>query len=159
MKVIFLDIDGVIKEDKQSAPFLDESLRLLRELTEKSGAVLVMSSSWKTKYAAFIENGFQTDIADISALHSALSAHGLSVYGCTPLLNIEKSRRRPEEIKAYLNASDDIESFCILDDRAGFEWGELSENLVLTFLGTNEDGEKIAHLAPEHMVRAIEILK
>ncbi len=159
MKIIFLDIDGVIKEDRQGVPFLDKSLAVLKEIVDETGAKLVMSSTWKTKYKAFADNGYKTDIDDILVLYNALCRHGLAIFDYTPLLKIERELRRPAEIGEYLKNSDNIESFCILDDRDEFLWDKLSENLVLTYLGTNENGEKTAHLSSEHKQKIIDILK
>ena len=158
MKVIFLDIDGVIKEDKGGAPFLDESLSLLKSVVDQTGAKIVMSSTWKTKYKNFVENGYKTDIEDIQKLYDVLTKHGLSIYDGTPLYRIEKTVRRPTEIKDYLCHNEDIESFCIIDDRDEFEWDELTENLVLTYLGKDADGKKIAHFTADHAKKAIKIL-
>lgn len=158
MKIIFLDIDGVIKEDFGGAPFLDESLSLLKQIVDETGAKIVMSSTWKTKYKNFVDNGYKTDIKDIQRLYDALTKHGLSILDGTPLYRIEKTVRRPTEIKEYLCNAEDVESFCIIDDRDEFEWDELTENLVLTYLGIDENGKKIAHLTAEHAQKAIEIL-
>ena len=158
MKIIFLDIDGVLKEDRQGAPFLGESFSLLKTLVDRTGAKLVMSSSWKVKYKAFVDNGFKTDIEDIKKLYAVLTEYGLSIFDYTPYLNIEKAIRRPTEIREYLAAAKDVEGFCILDDRDEFDWAELRGNLVLTFLGKNADGEKQAHLTEEHILKAEKIL-
>ncbi len=158
MKAVFLDIDGVIKEDRGGAPFLDESLDCLKRIVDAADAKIVMSSTWKIKYKAFLDSGLKTDIEDIRNLYDALTRHGLSVYDITPLYRIEKTVRRPSEIKDYLCRRDDIESFCILDDRDEFEWDELRDNVVLTYLGIDGDGKKIAHLTEEHVKKAVEIL-
>ncbi len=158
MKIIFLDIDGVIKEDRQGVPFLDESFVVLKKIVDETGAKLVMSSTWKTKYKAFVDNGYKTDIEDILMLYNALCKHELSIFDYTPLLKIERELRRPAEIREYLKSTNDIESFCILDDRDEFLWAELSENLVLTCLGADENGEKTAHLSAEHKQKIIDIL-
>ncbi len=153
MKIIFLDIDGVIKEDKQGAPFIPESLRALKSVIDKTGAKIVMSSSWKVKYKAFVDNGFKTDIADILSLFAALSENGLSVYDYTPVSNAEKPLRRPAEIREYLDRAENVEAFCIFDDRAEFRWAELSQNLVLTLVEGAE-----AHLTEKHAAEALKIL-
>ena len=158
MKLIFLDIDGVIKEDRRGAPFLDESLSLLKDVVDKTGAKIVMSSSWKVKYKNFIDNGYKTDIEDIQRLYDALTKHGLSIYGVTPYYRIEKTVRRPTEIKEYLCNAENVESFCIIDDRDEFEWDELTDNLVLTYSGKDEVGRKTAHFTAEHAEKAIKIL-
>ena len=158
MKIIFLDIDGVIKEDFGGAPFLDESLSLLKQIVDETGAKIVMSSTWKTKYKNFVDNGYKTDIEDIQRLYDALSKHGLSIFDGTPLYRIEKTVRRPTEIKDYLCNAENVESFCIIDDRDEFEWDELTKNLVLTYLGRDENDKKIAHLTADRAQKAIEIL-
>ena len=158
MKIIFLDIDGVIKEDYSGAPFLDESLSLLKSVVDRTDAKIVMSSTWKTKYKNFVENGYKTDIEDIRRLYDVLTKHGLAIYDGTPLYRIEKTVRRPTEIKEYLCNAKNIENFCIIDDRDEFEWDELTDNLVLTRLGKDENGKKLAHFTEEHAEKAIEIL-
>ena len=158
MKIVFLDIDGVIKEDFQGAPFLDGSLEMLKKIVDETGAKIVMSSTWKVKYKAFVDNGYQTDIYDIQRLYDALCRYGLGVYDYTPYLYVDRPIRRPTEIREFLDGTENVESFCILDDRDEFLWGELEKNLVLTFLGRTEDGEKLAHLTLAHAEKAIEIL-
>lgn len=158
MKIIFLDIDGVIKEDYHGAPFIDESLKILKETIDETGAKIVMSSTWKVKYKAFVDNGYKTDIYDIQRLYDAMCRYSLEFYDYTPLFRIEHELRRPKEIREYLKSAKDVESFCIIDDRDEFMWNELSENLVLTYFGRDENGGKIAHLAPEHKSRIVEIL-
>lgn len=158
MKVIFLDIDGVIKEDYQGAPFLDESLCVLKEAVDETNARLVMSSTWKVKYKDFSDNGYKTEFDDILKLYNALCKHGLSISDYTPLFRIEHEIRRPTEIREYIKNAENIESFCILDDRDEFLWDELSDNLVLTYLGKDENGKKIAHLTNEHKQKIINIL-
>lgn len=159
MKYIFLDIDGVIKEDRQGAPFLDESLEVLADIVDRTGAKLVMSSTWKVKYKAFVDNGYKTDIEDISSLYNALTKHGLSIFDYTRYLgDVDRPLRRPAEIREYLDNVKDVESFCILDDRDEFLWAELAENLVLTFLERTADGEKVAHLTAAHAEKAVVLL-
>ncbi len=159
MKIIFLDIDGVIKEDFSGAPFLDESLAVLKEIIGSTGAKLVMSSTWKVKYKAFVDNGYQTDIEDIKRLYNALYEYGLSIYDYTPYLKeVDRPYRRPAEINEYLKNTESIESFCILDDRDEFLWEKLSDNLVLTYLGRDDSGEKTAHLTAAHALRINNIL-
>lgn len=158
MKILFLDIDGVIKEDFQGAPFIDESLELLKLIVDKTGAKTVMISTWKVKYKAFIDNGYKTDIYDIQRLYDALCRYGLEIYDYTPYLYVDRPVRRPTEIREYLKDSENVESFCIIDDRDEFLWEELDDNLVLTYLGKDGEGKKIAHLTAEHADKAIKIL-
>lgn len=148
----------MIKEDYQGAPFLDESLKILKEIVDSTGAKIVMSSTWKVKYKAFVDNGYKTDIYDIQRLYDALCRHGLEIFDYTPLFRIEHELRRPTEINEYLKNTENVESFCIIDDRDEFLWNELEKNLVLTYIGRDEEDKKIAHLTAEHAEKAIEIL-
>ncbi len=82
MKIIFLDIDGVIKEDYGGAPFLDESLSQLKNVVDRTGAKIVMSSTWKVKYKNFVDNGYKTDIEDIQRLYDLNKRLSLQRGGC-----------------------------------------------------------------------------
>ena len=46
MKVIFLDIDGVLNTNSDRE-ISDDKLKLLSELVSKTGADVVLSSSWR----------------------------------------------------------------------------------------------------------------
>ena len=61
MKVIFLDIDGVLKEEDYDAEFKDECFARLKKIIAATDAQIILSSSWRISYWEFVENGFQTD--------------------------------------------------------------------------------------------------
>lgn len=136
MKVLFLDIDGVlnselwythahycITHEKKSEIFSNESSnendsyvdynidpRLIENLNliiEKTGCEIVLSSSWRCP-----------DKEEITLLNSQLRRKGLikEYFDVTPY---SKSRIRGEEIKEWLNKNCKqlyITSFCIIDD-------------------------------------------
>ena len=45
MKVIFLDIDGVLKDDHYDAEFQDECFERLKRIVDATGAIIILSSS------------------------------------------------------------------------------------------------------------------
>ena len=110
MKVIFLDIDGVLNSDE----YFDrieglnmqgienqvdvEKIKLIKKAVEETGAKVVLSSSWRYKRNA-------------QYLKQLLFEHDIFVDS-TPYLNNE----RGIEIKEWLKEHPDTEDFVILDD-------------------------------------------
>ena len=139
MKVIFLDFDGVLSgiEYQMTAkeqPQIDKTrLPILREIIDKSGAEVVISSSWKK----FWERGCDFDLVFQEA--------GIQIYDTTPVLG-----RKREEIKAWLLAHPGVKSFVILDDDDG--WDELAPHAVITHPMESRGLEE------EHISPALKIL-
>ena len=117
MKVIFLDIDGVLNSinDKFSQTLETQShLSLLGELVKKTNAKIVLSSSWRgiPSLRKLVEN--------------KMKSINTEVIGATRSL----PGTRGSEIKDWMKDKD-IESFVILDDDKDMD--EMTEtNLVLT---------------------------
>lgn len=121
MKVIFLDIDGVLNSeayfataDLDTLPIDTACLPLLRSLIEQSGATIVLSSSWK--------RGWTDDCALARLFH----AEGIIVGDVTPTLGTKQA-----EITAWLADHSNTDRFAILDD-ATDGWGALFPHLVNT---------------------------
>lgn len=134
MKAIFLDIDGVLNskryDDTRSMTDsfnIDESrLLLVKEIVDRTGAVIILSSSWRKK----LYDGMRPRSGEGTRLLFAFEQNGLRLFDKTPELGELASR--PEEIKAWLDTHrSEIESFAIIDDAFG-GWGELADNLVKT---------------------------
>ena len=107
MKIIFLDVDGVLNslQDGNSIRLCtDLHLKLLKQIVNTTGAKIVLSSSWR--------------IGPIKAKNNLLrrlGEHGLQIMDSTPVLSGSSSRG--DEIRQWLNESQyEIESFVILDD-------------------------------------------
>lgn len=141
MKVIFLDIDGVLngiefqKSFDKEPPIIDETrLAILKEIIDRSGANVVLSSSWKKfwKPNCTFDIIFQKSCIDI--------------YDITPVLG-----RKRDEISAWLVAHPNTESYVILDD-AQVGWGDLLPFLVIT------DPLNSRGLEYEHIEKALKIL-
>lgn len=154
MKVIFLDIDGVLnsrrydaRRDRDALTNIDETrLPLVRKIVDATGAKIVLSSSWRLDWeidpALCREDGVY--------INEKFAKYGLKIYGKTPYLGICAERR--EEVKKWIaDCTEELENFVIIDDYR-FGWGELADNFVKTNpnfgLGLEE----------EHVQRAIEIL-
>ena len=117
MKLIFLDIDGVLNKKSKDTPktcVIEENhLDLLAKLVQKSGAEVVLSSSWR--------------LAADEPWRDQLLRGGVSVSDQTVRLN---GNNRQREILLYLEAHKDVESFVILDDQVE-RFGKLKKNRVL----------------------------
>lgn len=116
MKVIFLDIDGVLNSQQEAisqnvkGTFDYEGLSrvgigLLRKLVELTGAKIVLSSTWRSD--------------GVGAIAGAFDAHGWrgivlhkTIVGVTPHL----SCNRGGEIGDYLSTHPEITNYVIIDD-------------------------------------------
>jgi hypothetical protein len=143
MKLIFLDIDGVMNHrthfvrsrQHQGQEFSPLAVRNLREIIKATGAKIVLSSTWRKGLTA-------------KGLKELFAWYDLDEYilGKTPVLN---DQIRGLEIQEYIKGSfQGIESFVILDDDA--DMGELLPYLVQT---SNTHG-----LTDEKREEAIKIL-
>lgn len=116
MKVIFLDIDGVInsdnnyeKEYKSGRKFTHDlhldakCLKWLKNIVSDTCAQIVISSSWR-----------YGDMQSIENLKLQLQNVGLDIYDKTPILN---TVTRGTEIQTWLNTkSEENIIYVILDD-------------------------------------------
>lgn len=150
MKIVFLDFDGPIIPlqshetkrpiDKKAWP---EAVAALNRITSTTGAVLVISSTWR---------GY-----GLRKIQTLLESWGVTgkVIGLTPMLfdkkgGIWKATLRGEEIAKYLHGKNDVEAFVILDDDN--DMGELETHLIQTpfIIGLTE---KDADLAIDMLTR------
>lgn len=107
MKLIFLDIDGVMNHRNHMVrsrlhnmhEFCPVAVRNLREIIKRTGARIVISSTWrKFKSIDYVMNCYDLD---------------QYVVGKTPVI---EDVIRGKEISAYLSENPDVEKFVILDD-------------------------------------------
>ena len=111
MKVIFLDVDGVLNSDeyidrakKQEIQGIErhidvEKIKLLKKAIDETGAKVVLSSSWR-----FTKNE--------QYLKQLLEKYGIYLVGSTPLIQCERGL----EIKQWISDNQNVEDFIILDD-------------------------------------------
>lgn len=162
MKVVFLDVDGVLNslyshsidnserwtEDEVSMYHIEKLKRLIQETNAK----IVLSSCWKNYLPMFIDkyelNDFQIELGQI--LLRKLKEVGLEIYDVLPDLE-RKVRRNTKgyEIEAWLKEHLDVEVFVVIDD----EDIVLPEQKSVFLKTTFKDG-----LTDEIVDKAIEIL-
>lgn len=106
MKIIFLDIDGVLNTNSDRE-ISDDKLKLLSELVSKTGADVVLSSSWRYGWNQPRLNQPGTRIYRLKQL---LKNNGI-VIKYTIGLDLTKSI----QIKNYLNTNM-ISNYIVLDD-------------------------------------------
>jgi hypothetical protein len=129
VKVIFLDIDGVLNSEAwwnrpevRSLPFYERSfdpraVKRLNHLIRESDAGIVLSSSWRTNRRS-----------DAEALFRLAGIEGEAV-GVTPWLLKNRQATRGDEIRAWLARQfDRPEKFIVVDD--GADMGALEPHLV-----------------------------
>lgn len=129
MRVIFLDIDGVLNsaaydrsKSREEGNIDLTRLPVLRSIIDSTGAVVVLSSSWRSH--------LDSDCYPITVtgewLMRVFGEAGIYIHGKTPEMG-----KRADEVRVWLETHPDTESFVILDDLF-FGWGELQDNLVRT---------------------------
>lgn len=114
MKVIFLDIDGVLNSDAYFDRIKDrvmegieedidiKTIELLNKAVKETGAKVVLDSSWRYRRKA-------------DELQELLAQYGISIEK-TPFID----NRRGEEIRQWLNEAEyvgyNVEDYILLDD-------------------------------------------
>lgn len=110
MKVLFLDIDGVINKFKfyknggLDCTLDKDCIRRLSNVVEKTGCVIVISSTWK--YSNHLMDTLEEELFPFLPKGC--------VAGCTP--NDPLRPYREEEIQKYLQQHPEIENYVIVDD-------------------------------------------
>ena len=144
MKVIFIDVDGVLcLIDSMPMPdHLDKNcLANLKRAVDATGAELVLSSSWRA------EPPYRQLAVD------ELSTLGMELLGDTPVLFYSRSsRNRHVEIAKFLETHPEITKFVVVDDSDNAELHGQPE----TFVKTDYDTGGLNDLAAQ---KIIDILK
>ena len=135
MKIIFLDVDGVLNTSRTQRrlacsnefTFVDTRKVLrLRDIVERTGAKLVLSSTWRfgaMPDAFFLEReALRELVAEFKRVRCPLW------FDVTPYLPRAK---RWQEINAWLILHPEVEEFIVLDD-VGEELKPFADKLVLT---------------------------
>ena len=118
MKIIFLDIDGVVNSlsTKERAPShvigVEQSkIALVKQIVDATGAELVLSSTWREDW--FYEHE-RAHYDDWCYLRDEFAKQGLHFIDYTPL---RKDRHRGTEIKEWLEATEHkVTSYVVIDD-------------------------------------------
>ena len=141
MKIIFLDVDGVLnnniflkkrriilKENKGIyIPRLDDkNFIALKTLVERTNAKIVLSSYWRYYFDKDLipnDSKYQNHGKDLTL---KLRKHNLSLKDKTST-DLTRFQKRGDIIKEYLHTHEDIDNFVILDD----------DNIMKEFTDTN----------------------
>jgi hypothetical protein len=127
MKVIFLDIDGVLnvipqEHDKWGAHFHKHFVDNLKRIIDVTGAKIVITSTWR------MGNG----LPGMIEMWKERELPG-EVVGVTPnfMWKTGSTLQRGKEIDAYLEENPEITNYVIIDDDSDMEPHQL-ENFVMT---------------------------
>lgn len=108
MKVIFLDVDGVLNHGNSKIKVEDDKIQFLKQIIDETGAKIVLSSDWRFWLG--------TDDRDVALLQEKLKGIGAEIVSSTPN---SKHGYRGAEIYQWINEwqGETIDKFVILDDR------------------------------------------
>lgn len=160
MKVIFLDIDGVLNCATSKSFCIDDDGRVIKgvdsdkvkrlaKIVEATGAEIVLSSDWKDGWNKYY---ISSKPSHAKYLDNHLYKKGrLTIKDKTPSTN-KGSWFRGEEILTYLRLHQDIENYVILDDTffEDFDNKNIIDHLIIT--------DYKYGLTDENVKQAIEIL-
>lgn len=138
MRIIFLDIDGVLNSWASSYKITTEKLQLLNDLIKQTDAKIVISSSWRigsSNVKEFLKNKFKKDDFRLDNFKDATNRECIqNIFYNDNIIDLTDTfgPSRGDEIQRWLdNHSDDVDLYVILDDSSDMLDGQL-EHLVQT---------------------------
>ena len=136
MKIIFLDIDGVLNSSdyrkqlgiQYFSEIIDRrKMPLLKTIVDATDAKIVLSTSWRK----FWNEGEPQQDPVGQYINDVFAEYGLTIYGKTAVM--EESGRNAE-IKAWMDGKWYVDNYVILDDK-DFGWSpDLRSHFVRTDL-------------------------
>ncbi len=180
MKVLFLDIDGVLNGYNKITGIIyfianklgllklitkyhdifgihDRKVKLLSKIVKATNCKVVLSSSWRFGYNVPYE---QKDINQ-KKLVDKLNKYGIEIIDVTPKIGYNDCpNHRETEIRDWLSRHDNVESFVILDDEQFDLQGFIGKELVRTSNSDYVKGDWYENtgLKKKHVKLAIKIL-
>lgn len=130
MKVIFLDVDGVMNSVHNE--WLD--LRCVDNLcmiVKATGAKIVITSSWRDGWFKEPEMK-QYMSAEMADLEEALAEQDVEIYDKTRPQLAGVMDFRGNQIKDYLTEHPDIDRFVVIDDLYFPDFGQFEDQLIMT---------------------------
>jgi len=129
MKILFLDIDGVLNTTKDKDPEFINPLKaeMIQRVCQETGAVIVLSSSWRDPEGWNRIHGLDLSVEEaVARTAAALNRVGLTtpIVGWTPIDPLVEPQNasqremnwREYEILAWLDEHPEIETFAVIDD-------------------------------------------
>ena len=139
MKVIFLDIDGVLNSEEflknNETEMIDrDNVSILKNIIDKTGAVIVMSSGWRL----WFDDNMRPKDGYSQCLYDILCEFDIKLFGKTPDYSTEEIRTKKtfshvkaKEISAWLSQYETIGKYVVLDD-LNLKNEEINSHLVRT---------------------------
>jgi hypothetical protein len=129
MKVVFMDIDGVLNSNYWNAShqieisngeYIDEKkVQLFARIIEKTGAVIVMHSGWRL----WFDDKLKPTRKEASNLVEMLRKYSLDIFDKTPDFTTEEIRKakkfslvKSNEILAWLGSHSEVTNYIVIDD-------------------------------------------
>lgn len=109
-KIVFLDIDGVLF-DMSKNDFYPNAIALLDRLCLETGAMIVISSSWRIMY------GLEDTIKRLNVAGLKTEIIDATPYEQEWHRNILITKPRGEEILQWITQNPPVHQYVILDDR------------------------------------------
>lgn len=111
MKIIFLDIDGVLNHSKSKVFIENDCLKELKRICQRTKAKIVMISSWKE---VFLKDSYK-DRPERKMFEKIFTKkNSMELVGVTK--NLGDGDNRVLEVLDYLENHKRVNSFVILDD-------------------------------------------
>ncbi len=116
MKIVFLDIDGVLNSEKYVCKangvgvVIDpKRMFLLKQIIDSTGAKIVLSTSWREHW----DKSSEKCDASGKQINDIFSKFDLQIFDKTPKIN----SGREQEIKSWLDEHPRVQNFIVLDDK------------------------------------------
>lgn len=138
MKVIFLDIDGVLNSEDFFRNNPDQAIdkncvSILKNIVDKTGAVIVMSPGWRL----WFDDNMMPEDGYSQCLYDILCEFDIKLFGKTPDFSTEEIRTRKtfshvkaKEVNAWLNEYETIVDKYVVIDDLDLKNEEINEHLV-----------------------------
>lgn len=154
VKIIFLDIDGVLnyggcpdRAPSNCIGIADEKLSLLKQIVDVTNAKIVLISTWKFGWEKIEKDKM---LKDCVYMDQQFANHGLTIYDAT----YDRGWNRGYGIINYINMSEDyIDSWIVIDDEVFVDYEENGILPKLIKTSFYNDG-----LKEEHVIKAIKML-
>lgn len=124
MKVLFLDVDGVLNSNQRrleiDGEYLDEEkVELLSKIVRQTEAKVVLHSGWRFWFSESLE----PETREAVNLASLLAKYGNRICDKTPDFSTEQIRKtkkfslvKADEILSWLENHNGVENYIVLDD-------------------------------------------
>lgn len=153
MKVIFLDIDGVLNNDnfweqrrmvfdktgKWNPKFDEEKVKILADVVRQTGAKIILTSTWRGGFFKDEDKLIpKPDFNDCIELDLAFKKYNIEMYDKTS----GRGSNRQDQIKQWLSENE-VEAFVVIDDGMCDLTDFIGKELVKT--NNNGDGLNESH--------------